>query len=267
MTPDRRGVILAADHRARGLVTVENYGLLLSALGAALPFCDGLMATVKPLADLTGQESTRPLRTYLSLNRTGLAGSTFELDDRLVASVDKAARDGHTGVKLMVRIDRLDPSSSAGLELLGRVLEQSERAGLEALVEPLSWRSGGVDRTVEGIVLAAVIAHDMGAPVLKVPVPDTPPGSARSEAVARIVASVGVPVMFLGGPRGESRRVLISELADAVSGGAAGAVIGRAVYQDPRPDTMAKLVSDLVHSRMSADQALEEVDALDADED
>ena len=26
-------------------------------------------------------------RTYLSLNRTGLAGSTFELDDRLVASV------------------------------------------------------------------------------------------------------------------------------------------------------------------------------------
>ena len=53
-------------------------------------------------------------------------------------------------------------------------------------------------------MLAAVIAHDLGAPLLKVPVPDVPAGGARVEAVARIVASVGVPVLFLGGPHDAS---------------------------------------------------------------
>ena len=56
-------------------------------------------------------------------------------------------------------------------------------------------------RDTDSIVYAAVVAHDLGAPVLKVPVPDVEPGAARVDAVARIVASVGVPVLFLGGPR------------------------------------------------------------------
>ncbi len=67
-------------------------------------------------------------RTYLSINRTGLAGSAFELDDRLVASVARAAADGWTGVKLMTRIDYADPDGAAGLALLGQVLEEAPPA-------------------------------------------------------------------------------------------------------------------------------------------
>lgn len=257
-------MILAADHRARGIVTVENYAALLEALRSALPHCDGLMATAQPLADLTpaGPGATA-LRTYLSLNRTGLAQSTFEADDRLVTTVERAARDGRSGVKIMTRVDRHDQRSAEALELLGRVLDEADRAGLEALVEPLSWRAGAVDRSVEGIVLAAIIAHDMGAPLLKVPVPEASPGEARAAAVARIVSSVGVPVMFLGGPRRDSRRELLGEFADAVAGGGAGAVIGRAVYQDPRPEAMAELISALVHGRRPVDQVLHEAEELD----
>ena len=60
----------------------------MAALRAALPHCDGILATVKPLADLAAAGDLRPdQHTYLSLNRTGLAGSAFELDDRLVATV------------------------------------------------------------------------------------------------------------------------------------------------------------------------------------
>jgi DhnA family fructose-bisphosphate aldolase class Ia len=250
-------VILAADHRARGVMTVERYADLIGALRAALPHADGILATVQPLVDLVANGSLAGKATYLSVNRTGLAGTPFELDDRLVASVSRAASDGYTGVKHMTRIDRTDPVTPAALELLGQVLEEAAALSLEALIEPLGWVDGAVDRTTNGIVSAAVIAHDMGAPLLKVPVPvDAEPGPARVAAVRRVVESVGVPVLFLGGPRHAERAALLGEVADAMAGGAAGLAIGRAVYQDPDPAGMAALVADLVHGRRPADEVL-----------
>jgi DhnA family fructose-bisphosphate aldolase class Ia len=250
-------VILAADHRARGVITVEHYGRYLEALRAALPACDGILASVQPLGDLvaTGAIEARH-RTYLSVNRTGLAGSAFELDDRLVASVARASAAGWTGVKHMTRIDLSDARTAPALELLGRVLEEAHGAGLEAMVESLSWREGRVARDTDSIVLAAVVAHDMGAPVLKVPVPDAEAGAARVDAVARVVASVGVPVLFLGGPRAQpadgdadvavAREAVLAEVRDAMAGGAAGLAVGRVIFQDPEPAVMAGLVAAAV---------------------
>ncbi len=242
-------LILAADHRARGVVTIERYEDYRRALAAALPHCDGLLATAQPMGDLSASGSLGPgHRTYLSLNRTGLATSAFELDDRLVASVWRAAEDGWTGVKHMTRIDLEDPVTSGALELLGQVLEEARSAGLEALVESVVWRDGSMARETDSVVFAAVVAHDMGAPVLKVPVPDAAAGGARVEAVARVVASVGVPVLFLGGPRREGGRdLLLDEVADVMAGGGAGMAVGRAVYQDPDPAGVARAVADVVH--------------------
>jgi DhnA family fructose-bisphosphate aldolase class Ia len=244
-------LILAADHRARGVITVERYTDYLAALTAAMPHADGILATAQPLADLrTAGVVTDRHRTYLSLNRTGLAGSVSELDDRLVASVERAALDGCTGVKLMTRIDYDDPHTSEALELLGRVLEQARSAGLEALIEAVTWRAGRMADATDDIVHAAVIAHDMGAPLLKVPIPAVPSGGARVDAVARVVASVGVPVLFLGGPRrrrGDSS--VVTEVQDVMAGGAAGMAVGRAVLIDPDPAEAAQRIAAAVHGR------------------
>jgi DhnA family fructose-bisphosphate aldolase class Ia len=242
-------LVLAADHRARGVLTVEPYRDYVGALVKALPSCDGILATAQPLGDLAAAgHLTAAHRTYLSLNRTGLANSTFELDDRLVASVPRAEADGWTGIKHMTRIDTADPLTAPALELLGQVLEQAKAAGLEALIEPLVWRDGRVARDTDSIVLAAVIAHDMGAPVIKVPVPAVPPGPERQRAVARVVASVGTPVLFLGGPVGEKGRApVLSEVSDVMAGGGSGMAMGRAIYLDPDPAEMAGLVAELVH--------------------
>jgi len=244
-------LILAADHRARAVLTTENWSEFSGSLARALPFCDGVLATAEPLSSLAAAGHITALhRTYLSINRTGLAGSAFELDDRLVASVARAASDGWTGVKHMTRIDMEDPVTASALELLGQVLEQSRSAGLEALIEPLVWKEGRVRRDADSVVLAAVIAHDMGAPVIKVPVPAASPGAERRRAVARVVASVGVPVLFLGGPRTEAGRDrVLEEVRDVMEGGGAGMAMGRTVYQDPDPAEMAGLVDAVVHDR------------------
>ncbi len=266
-------LILAADHRARGVLTIERYADYVAALRGAMEHCDGILATAQPLADLAENRSvSKHHRTYLSINRTGLAGSSFELDDRLVASVGRAASEGWTGIKHMTRIDMTNDHTAGALELLGRVLEESKAAGLEALIESVPWRDGHMAKDVESVIMAAVIAHDMGAPLLKVPVPEGAAGSARREAVARVVGSVGVPVLFLGGPRpgaavggavggavdgavdgaahGASvRGNVLDEVTDVMAGGAAGLALGRVLYQDPDPSDMARLVADVVHGR------------------
>jgi DhnA family fructose-bisphosphate aldolase class Ia len=230
-------------------MTIEAYRPYLAALGAALPHCEGILASRQPLQDLVRSGAVGShQRTYLSINRTGLAGSAFELDDRLITTVQAAAAEGWTGIKHMTRIDRTDPLTAPALELLGRVIDDARAAGVEALIESLSWRDGAMARDPDAIVSAAVIAHDMGAPLLKVPVPDLPAGRERIAAVARVVESVGVPVLFLGGPRaGAGREAVLEEVADAMAGGAAGMAIGRTVFEDPDPATMAELVADAVH--------------------
>ncbi len=242
-------LILAADHRARGVMTMERYGDYVAALAKALPSCDGILATAQPLADLVDAGHVTPeQRTYLSINRTGLAKSAFELDDRLVTSVERAARDGWSGIKHMTRIDLSDPLTAPALELLGQVLDQASAAGLEALIEPLVWHDGQVARETDAIVYAAVVAHDLGAPLLKVPVPIADPGAPRAEAVARVVGSVGVPVLFLGGPVGDGgRTAVLDEVRDVMEGGGAGMAIGRSVYLDPDPAEMAGLMAKLIH--------------------
>jgi DhnA family fructose-bisphosphate aldolase class Ia len=244
-------LILAADHRARAVLTTENWADFIGTLEAALPHCDGILATAQPLAGLAqAGHLTARHRTYLSINRTGLAGSAFELDDRLVASVGRAARDGWTGVKHMTRVDMTDPLSASALGLLGQVLEEARDAGLEALVEPLIWADGRVRSDPDSVVLAAVIAHDIGAPVIKVPVPAAEAGEQRRSAVARIVASVGVPVLFLGGPRTDAgREHVLEEVRDVMDGGGAGMAMGRTIYQDPDPAEMAGMVRAAVHGQ------------------
>ncbi len=207
---------------------------------------------MQPLTDLAAAGAIRPdQRTYLSLNRTGLAGTAFELDDRLVASVGRAADDGWTGIKLMTRIDPDDRGGAAALELLGRVLEDARSSSLDALIEPVMWRGGRMSRVTDDIVLAAVIAHDLGAPLLKVPVPDVPagrgPGRGRGPGGGQCRRPRPLPRRA---PRswGAGDRIL-DETRDVMDGGGAGLAMGRAIFQEPSPAGMAKELAEVVHGR------------------
>ena len=107
-----------------------------------------------------------------------------------------------------------------------------------------------MSRATDDVVLAAVIAHDLGAPLLKVPVPDEPPGERRVAAVRRVVDSVGVPVLFLGGPRpGRPPGSVVDLARDVVDGGGAGLAVGRLVIEDPDPAGTARRLAEVLHGR------------------
>ena len=175
-----------------------------------------------------------------------------------MTTVRRAVAEGCSGVKVMVRIDPADPHTAAGLELVGRVVDEAHEAGLDAMVEALPWRAGATWRDTDAVVNAAVVVHDMGARLLKVPVPDEPAGAARVKAVARVVRSVGAPVLFLGGPqRGDdAKRTAPAEPApdaaprlarDVMAGGAAGMAVGRGLLEHPDPRAMAQALAVVVH--------------------
>jgi DhnA family fructose-bisphosphate aldolase class Ia len=66
--------------------------------------------------------------------------------------------------------------------------------------------------------------------------------------VARVVASVGVPVLFLGGPIGTAGRAsVLDEVRDVMEGGGGGMAMGRTVYLDHEPAEMAGLIAALIH--------------------
>jgi DhnA family fructose-bisphosphate aldolase class Ia len=70
------------------------------------------------------------------------------------------------------------------------------------------------------------------------------------EAVARVVASVGVPVLFLGGPhRDGDPGPVLDEVRDVMAGGGSGLAMGRAIFQEPSPGAMAEQVAEIVHGQ------------------
>ncbi|MGH2405984.1 MAG: Cgl0159 family (beta/alpha)8-fold protein, partial [bacterium] len=125
LTADGRLVILAADHPARGVAGVgddpiamgNRWGLLGRILRVVTtPEIDGVMATpdiieelfiVQRLVKESGGQAFLDGKVLLGcMNRGGLAGAAFEMDDRMTAYDVRGALDsGLNGAKMLLRID------------------------------------------------------------------------------------------------------------------------------------------------------------------
>ena len=95
MRGNGRLMIVAADHPARGALSVGSRPTamnsrtdLLDRLRAALadPGVDGVLATADILDDLVLLGALEDKVVFSSMNRGGLAGASFELDDRMTAT-------------------------------------------------------------------------------------------------------------------------------------------------------------------------------------
>jgi tagatose-1,6-bisphosphate aldolase len=71
------------------------------------------------------------------MNRGGLGGAAFELDDRFTAyDAASLARSGCDAGKLLMRIDLDDPATVRTLEAAGRAVSDLAGHHLVAMVEP-----------------------------------------------------------------------------------------------------------------------------------
>ncbi|WP_030248465.1 MULTISPECIES: Cgl0159 family (beta/alpha)8-fold protein [unclassified Streptomyces] len=212
-----RLMIVAADHPARGALGVGDRRLamanradLLERLCVALsrPGVDGVLATADILEDLLLLGVLENKVVMGSMNRGGLAGACFEMDDRFTGHrAEDIARLRFDAGKLLVRIDYDDPGSLTTLESTARAIDAMAARQLPLFVEPfISRRVDGKvrnDLSAEAVTRSVAIASGLGGTSaytwLKLPVTDDP------DDMAEVLETSTLPVVLLGGEVGDDQ--------------------------------------------------------------
>ncbi|PNG22823.1 Cgl0159 family (beta/alpha)8-fold protein [Streptomyces cahuitamycinicus] len=213
-----RLMIVAADHPARGALGVGGRSLamanradLLERLCLALsrPGVDGVLATADILDDLLLLGALDGKVVLGSMNRGGLQGARFELDDRFTGHrPEDIERLGFDAGKLLLRIDYDDPGSLTTLESTARAVDAMAARKLPVFVEPfISYRDeqGRLrnDLSAEAVTKSIAIASGLGGSSaytwLKVPVTDNP------DDMADVMATSTMPAVLLGGEVGDDQ--------------------------------------------------------------
>src|SRR5690606_20827704 len=102
------------------------------------------------------------------MNRGGLRGASFEMDDRYTGyDVPAMVESGVAFAKALVRVDLDDAGTAATLEATAAAVSAAARAELPIMLEPfLSRRVDGRvanDLSPEGVILSIAIASGLGA--------------------------------------------------------------------------------------------------------
>ncbi|MEU4350904.1 deoxyribose-phosphate aldolase [Streptomyces sp. NPDC023838] len=211
-----RLLIIAADHPARGALGVgddafamADRSVLLERLCLALsrPGVDGVLASADILEDLLLLGALEDKVVIGSMNRGGLAGASFELDDRFTGHrAQDLARLGFDAGKLLLRIDYEDPGSLNTLHSAARAVDEMAERQLPVFVEPfICHRRDGrlrndlsADAVTRSLAIASGLAGTSAYTWLKVPVTENP------DDMARVMATTTLPAVLLGGDIGRT---------------------------------------------------------------
>ena len=241
-----RLMMIAADHAARGALRAGGDAQamgdrtdLLDRLCVALerPGVNGVLGTADVLDDLLLLGALDGKVVVGSMNRGGLAGSAFELDDRFTAmDASSIAAAGFQGGKMLTRIDLADPLTAGTLQASADAVSDLVRHALMAMVEPfISSRVDGVVKnqlTADAMVLAVGIAAGLGTSSartwLKLPVVDE---------MERVCAASTLPTLILGGEVGADQDAAFAGWQKALAlPTVKGLVIGRSLLFPPGDD-------------------------------
>ncbi|MEV0244000.1 deoxyribose-phosphate aldolase [Streptomyces sp. NPDC050674] len=248
-----RLMIVAADHPARGALGVggramamANRADLLERLCLALsrPGVDGVLATADILDDLLLLGALDGKVVLGSMNRGGLQGARFELDDRFTGHrPEDIERLGFDAGKLLLRIDYDDPGSLTTLESTARAVDAMAARRLPVFVEPFLSRRDGTGRlrndlSAEAVTKSIAIASGLGGTSaytwLKVPVTDNP------DDMAEVMAASTLPAVLLGGEVGDDQDEAYEKWRGALQlPTVCGLVVGRSLLYPADGDVAA----------------------------
>jgi hypothetical protein len=250
-----RLLIIAADHAARGVLNAGNhedamwsrYDLLDRLVTAlSVPGVDGVLGTPDVIEDLLILRALEDKLVFGSMNRGGLPGAVFELDDRFTGYTPKSIVESKLdGGKMLLRINYEDPGTVATLAACADAVTQLAAARKVAMLEPfMNQLVNGKPKnvlTTEAIIRSMAIASALGATSafswLKIPV---------LEEMERVVEASTLPIVLLGGERSEQPDELFARWERALKlPGVRGLVVGRNLLYPPDNDVAAAVKTAL----------------------
>lgn len=218
-------VVIAIDHPARRILGVgedpwamANRRDLIERTMRALaqPGVDGLLASPDIVEDLMLLDALDGKLVFGSMNRGGLTGSAWELDDFFTGyTASSLAKAKFDGGKMLLRLDYEDVGTKSTIEGCVAAVNDLADHNLIAMIEPLpAVRQDGMvqlDLSVDAMVEAVSIASALGTTSrytwLKLPVVDD---------MARMMAATSLPTLLLGGDPGHNADELFARWRDAL---------------------------------------------------
>ena len=252
---DGRLMIIAADHPARGAngvgdrpLAMGNRITLLERLETALarPGVDGLLASPDILEDLLLLGALEDKVVIGSINRAGLQGAVFELDDQFTGyDAMSCAAMGLNGGKMLTRVALDDPGTLNTLTGTARAVNELSELGLMAMVEPFwSSRVNGkvrndlsADAVIKSVGVCSALGRTSAYTWMKLPV---------VPEMERVMESTTLPTLLLGGdPDTDPEETYASWRAALALPAVRGLVVGRTLLY-PQDDDVAGAVDTAV---------------------
>jgi DhnA family fructose-bisphosphate aldolase class Ia len=249
LASDGRLMLVAADHAARGALSAggrrgvmgDRYELLQRLLTALQrPGVDGVLGTADILEDLLLLGALEDKVVIGSMNRGGLLGASFEMDDRFTGyDAATIAAMGFEGGKMLTRIDLQDAGTVATLESCAHAIDDLTDHGLMAMVEPfMSSRVDGKiknDLSAEAVVLSIGVTQGLGRSTrhtwMKLPVVDD---------MELVMRSTTLPTLLLGGdPTGPAHETYARWEKALAAPGVRGLIVGRSLLYPADHDVAA----------------------------
>ncbi|MDG4824864.1 aldolase [Asanoa sp. WMMD1127] len=250
LTETGRLMLIAADHPARGNLAVGRRSMamadridLLDRLRVALsrPGVDGVLGTPDVIEDLLLLDGLDGKVVIGSMNRGGIPGTAFEIDDRFTAWTPGAlAAANLDGGKMLLRIDPTERSTVDTLESGAAAVSALAARRLMAMVEPFWVRRDAAGKAVndlspDAVIRSIAVAQALGCTSaytwLKVPV---------VAEMERVMAASTLPALLLGGDPGEAPDEAYAAWQKALRlPTVRGLVVGRTLLYPPGDDVAA----------------------------
>jgi hypothetical protein len=282
LTKDGKLTVLACDHPARMVTSIGDNALAIANryefLGRILrilmsPQFDGIMGTPDIIEELLivdylvqekGAPSFMSEKVILGcMNRGGLSGASFELDDRFTAFTADSIRNMRLdGAKLMFRLDLENPDAGKTIYYASQAINECNRLDIPVFLEalPVEKREGKykMKKSAQEIVKVIGVATGLGDSSrnfwLKIP---------YCENYQQVANATTCPILVLGGEALGDPTYIFRDLVDGARAGnnVRGALIGRNVHfpgkDDPRAIALA--VGGIFHEGYGVKEAIEAV--------
>ncbi len=226
---------------------------------------DGIVATADILEELlflSHLERKKSGKSFLdgrvlvgTMNRGGLAGTAFEMDDTFTGMTAKRIAELRLdGGKMMFRLDPTDAGSGKTVKACADTINELRKYRLPAFVEALTMekKAGGGYHTLNNAAMlirncgiAAGLSESSAHVWLKLP---------YCQDFNKVGMATTLPILLLGGPARESQSETLADFSAGMASSprVRGAIIGRnllfPVEGDPLP--MCRALTELVHGKI-----------------
>jgi DhnA family fructose-bisphosphate aldolase class Ia len=194
------------------------------------------------------------------MNRGGLSGTIFEMDDRMTAytseSIKKMRLDG---AKIMFRLETSEKESGATISYCAEAINELNALGIPVFVEtlPVKKEDGkyktikNADTIIQAIGVASGLGYSSMNTWLKIP---------YCENFDKVAKATTCPTLMLGGEATGDPTDILKQFVEGMKAGRSirGVLVGRNVTFPGKDDPLAvaSAVSGIVHRHFTVEQAV-----------